>query len=155
MSDLPLHPRLVHLPLGLGVALPLATLAVTLLEARGDVGAGAWPLLVGLQALLVVSCLPALRSGELARPRVKPLLPEGVLGRHRKASRVFFLASVVTLAAMLLAVFTTGSTHDLGARAAVALGGVALLLGARAGRTGGEVVYLHGGAQAYFRSGGM
>lgn len=149
MSNLPPHPRLVHQPLGLAAALPPAAFAVALLEARLGLGPGAWAVLTGLQALLVLSTLGALRSGELARPRVKPLMPEGVLGRHRRASRAFFVASVLTLGAMGATGLLSGGARSWGAWASVALGGLALLLGARAGRTGGELVYVHGAARAY------
>lgn len=154
MNELPLHPRLVHLPLGLGVALPLAAGAVGMLEARGTVSMESWWVVTGLQALLVGSTIGALRSGELARTKVKPLLPDGVLCRHRKASRVFFLTSLLTLAAMVASAFLVGKARTVGVLTSVVLGGLGLLLGARAGRTGGELVFTHGAAQAYVRSGG-
>lgn len=154
MSDLPLHPRLVHLPLGLGVALPMAAGAVAFFEPRGALAPDAWTLIVGLQALLVVSMLGALRSGELARTRVKPLVPEDVLCGHRRASRVYFLSSLLTLGAMVATALLSGPARVYAAWASVALGLVALVLGARAGRSGGELVFSHGAAQAYAEAGG-
>ena len=50
MSELPLHPAIVHVPLGLAFVLPLVFVALAVLAWRREVAARAWTAALVLQA---------------------------------------------------------------------------------------------------------
>ncbi len=150
MDTLLFHPRLVHVPIALGVLMPLVAFGLLLAWWRGWLPRRTWVVAVGLQAILVASGMLALRSGEAEEDRVEKVVPERLIEEHEEAAEVFVWASGGVLAVMLLA-------GALGARrvampiAATAAAGTLLVLGlgARTGQAGGSLVYEHGAGQAY------
>ena len=148
--DLPLHPKIVHLPIALAVLLPLLTSGVLFAIWRDWLPKRAWTLVVIGQLLLVGSGVLALRTGEDDEERVERVVPEAVLEAHAEAGERFVwgggLLLGITLLPLLLrnrrAVLTTG---------AVCLAGTfgVLALGYAVGQLGGELVYRHNAAAVY------
>ncbi len=149
MPTLPLHPAIVHLPLGLALAIPLVALALAIAHLRGRVPRIALGVLVGLQALLVASGVVAMQLGERDERQVERVVAERVIEAHEERAEIFVWAAgaVLALSAALLLV---PARLALGLSAAVAAGTIGVAaLGVRTGSAGGEIVYAHGGASAF------
>ncbi|MFO0744453.1 MAG: DUF2231 domain-containing protein [Myxococcota bacterium] len=147
---LPLHPKLVHLPVALAVIVPLVALGVLVAWYRGGLPARAWGLVVGLQVLLVASGIAAMTTGESDHERVERIVPAATIEAHADAALAFVVTAAIVLVAMVLALFLTGDV----ARQRVAVLAVAGTLGVlasgyRVGHAGGELVYVRGAAEAW------
>ena len=87
--ELPLHPKLVHLPIALAVLMPVLTGVLWIALLRGWLPLRAWLLAVGAQVLLLGSSVLAMRSGENDEERVERLVPEAALEAHEEAAERF------------------------------------------------------------------
>lgn len=146
MSTVPLHPAIVHLPLGLAAALPLLALWLTFALWRGRLPVRAWAGLVGLQLLMVGGGLLALRTGEQDEERVEARAGEAALERHEEAAELFVWSAGALLALSAGVLLLRRPGPQRWASLAVTLGSVAVLgLALRTGRAGGELVYGAGG----------
>jgi len=155
MSDIPLHPVLVHLPLALAGLVPLAALlALALGFRRGDPPSRkAWMAVVALQGLLAVSGVAALKSGENEEEKVeKVLASEAPLEAHAEKAELFLKVvwGALALMALGLAKGTAGTVGRYGGAAAAA---AVLFLGIQVGHSGGRLVYKEGAAAAYINPG--
>jgi DNA polymerase-3 subunit gamma/tau len=98
-GDLPLHPALVHLPLGLSMGVPL--LIVALLLGRRWLSPAMVGLVAGLQALLFVGALVAQQAGQADEERVEGAgVSEIALEAHEEAAEAFIVLAGVTLLAL-------------------------------------------------------
>lgn len=153
MNELPLHPALVHIPIGLAVAMPfvLAGLLVALL--RGKVTRKSFAAAAGLQALVVGGGIVAFVTGGADEERVEAIVREALIERHETLAGVFLgVAIFVLLAAVAAALAPTRWTRPLAAVATVS-SFAALGIGVLVGHAGGQLVYQHGAASAYTQSG--
>ena len=142
------HPKVVHVPIALGVLMPLVAAGLTLAWWRGWLPRRAFAVALALQAALFASGLVALRSGEADEDRVERVVPEAAIEAHEEAAEVFVTAGGVVLALMALALVL--GARGLPVAAVATLGTVIVLgLGYRTGDAGGSLVYRHGAAQAY------
>lgn len=150
MSNLPLHPAVVHLPLGIALAVPLVALASTIALWRGRVPRATWGVVVLLQALVLGGGLLALRTGEADEERVERIVAHDLIEAHEDAGKRFVLAAgaVFVLALGGLVIRREGVTRWLAAGTTVGALVVAGL-GLNVGRMGGEMVYVHGAAGAF------
>lgn len=154
MDALFFHPKLVHVPMALGVLMPILAIGLLIAWWRGALPQRAWYIAIALQAVLFGAGVLALRSGEVEEDRVERVVPEAAIEAHEEAAAQFVWASGAVLAAMVVA-------GGLGARRSarlVAAGAtvgtlVVLGLGYRVGQAGGELVYRHGAALAYVNGG--
>jgi hypothetical protein len=150
MESLLFHPKVVHLPIALGLLMPLVAGGLALAWWRKWLPARAWALAVVLQALLVGSGILALRTGEQEEDRVERVVPERFIEEHEEAAEAFVWASGGVLALMLLALATSGRGAGLPLAAVATVGSFIVLgLGYRTGKAGGELVYQHGAASVY------
>jgi uncharacterized membrane protein len=144
---MPLHPALVHLPLGLAFALPVVGTLVCLLLFRGKPERRLWLPLVALQAMVVVGGWMALVTGQQEEERVENRVPHPALEAHEARGREFLAG-----AGLLLAFAVTGlATRPGNASRALAVGVTLMSLGVvglavRVGHAGGTLVYVHGAA---------
>lgn len=149
--ELPLHPKLVHLPIALAILMPLFSAALTLAILRGWLPLRTWLLAVGAQLLLVGSSVLAMRSGEDDEERVEGRVPEAALEAHEAAAERFTwsaaAALLLALAPLLLHRHRRAVVVGMIATTAAASG--VLWLGYDVGRAGGALVYQHGAAAAY------
>ncbi len=150
MDALFFHPKLVHVPMALGVLMPLVAGGLLLAWWRNWLPGRAWFLAVGLQAILFGSGILALRSGEAEEDRVERVVAERFIEEHEEAAELFVWSSGGILVLMLLA-GALGSRRSALPAAAVATVGtlVVLGLGYRTGQAGGSLVYEQGAGQAY------
>lgn len=150
MDALLFHPKLVHVPIALGVLMPLIAGGLLLAWWRSWLPPRAWFLAIGLQAILLGSGVLALRSGEAEEDRVESVVAERFIEEHEEAAELFVWTSGGVLAVMLLAGALHARRAGLPAAAAATVGTLLVLgLGHRTGQAGGDLVYRHGAAQAY------
>lgn len=150
MGSLPLHPALVHLPLGLAFVMPFLSLVLAWALWTGRAPRRTWAIVVALQAVLLAGGLVALRTGEAQEDRVEQIVGEAALARHESAAQQFVWASALALALAVVALLlgegaAMRSSLALTAMASLVVAGLAI----RAGHAGGQLVYVHGAAGAY------
>lgn len=150
MNGLPLHPAVVHLPIGLAVALPLlaAGLAWAILTRR--LPHGVWLLIVGVQAAMLAAGFVAMNTGERDEERVEQYVAETHIESHEAAAKQFM---VVLGASLLLSLAAWALRRGQAARTLVAAAAVLTIvvtgMALRVGHAGGQLVYVHGAAQAH------
>ena len=153
MNTLPLHPAVVHLPLGLAMLMPIIAVGFAWALWTGRVRARAWVAVIALQGLLVVSGLVAMNTGEREEDRVERIVQDAALSHHESLAEQFVWSAGATLGLtglVLLAgtIKRPGTTRVLIAAAVVGTVGVSAMA-LRVGHAGGQLVYVHGAAAAY------
>ena len=155
MDALLFHPKVVHVPIALGVLMPFVASAVLLAWWRGWLPHRAWLLALGLQAVLVGSGIVALRTGEAEEERVERVVAERFIEEHEEAAEAFVWTGGGVLALMALAAALAKGRLGLPIAAVATLATlVVFTLGYRTGQAGGSLVYAHGAASAYLGSTG-
>lgn len=150
MESLPLHPKLVHLPIALAVLMPLLTSGLLLAWWRGWLPKRTWAVALAAQALLLASGWLAMRTGESDEHRVEQLVPENAIEAHEEAAETFMWGSGLVLALALVPLLLRDSkTARLAGLGTVAGTAVVLILGVGVGKAGGDLVYRHGAAAAF------
>lgn len=147
---MPLHPKLVHLPIALAVLMPLVSSGLLIAWWRGALQRRTWIIAIALQALLVASGLLALRTGEGDEERVERAVPEAVIEAHEEAAEGFVITAAVVLVVALGAGLIRRERAAKTLAALAALGTLGVLgAGYRTGQAGGDLVYRHGAASAW------
>lgn len=150
MFDLPLHPTLVHVPLGLAVILPFLLVALLVAIRKQWLPPRAWWLGVAIAVIVAGSSWVALQTGETDEERVENVVPESAIEEHEEAGEQLLIAAAITAGLALAAAFLRNRQVLLGAHAAATLASlVVLALAVRTGHLGGELVYRHGAASAF------
>jgi len=155
MTNLPLHPVVVHVPLGIAVILPLVALGAAVAIWKRRWPWSAWAVVLGLQVLMAGSAALALWSGEQEEERVEAVVNEAAIEQHEERAEAFFWAAGVLLLPSLgvLVLRREGARRALSAT--VGAGALVLVgLAVWTGHSGGQLVYSHGAAAAY-SSGGV
>src|SRR5688500_15819798 len=101
MDALLFHPSLVHIPMALGILMPLIAGALFLAWWRGWLPRRAWLLAIGLQAILVGVGILAMRSGEAEEDRVERVVAKEHIDAHEEAAEGFVWTSGGVLAVMV------------------------------------------------------
>jgi len=139
--DLPLHPAIVHLPLGGAMlAVPLA-LGVLVLVVGFGVTRRAWLLAAGLQLLALMGAGLALRSGEELEERVEDQVDERAVHAHEEQAEAFAATLAVSTLLFVAAAFAKGRLSRLGDVGALGGAGLALAMALPTGHSGGEMVW--------------
>lgn len=146
MNTLPLHPAVVHVPLGLALVMPVLLSGLLWAIVARRLSARAWLVGLLLQGVVLGAAVIALRTGEQDEERVEARAGEALLEAHERSAQAFTL---VAGGAFLAAVVAFGLRKRPRAFLMSGLGAVALsvgmlALGIQAGHRGGMLV--HGGA---------
>ncbi|MCI0651582.1 MAG: hypothetical protein L0Z55_06850 [Planctomycetes bacterium] len=144
----PLHPAVVHLPLGLVLLLPLWVGLTMAAVHRRWISSRAWLGVVLLQALLFGATILAKETGEDEEERAAGIVAMALIEEHEERADLFSDLALVGIAVSLFGLFRGGV--GLGAAIVTLVFSFVLLwAAARTGLTGGELVYRHGAADAY------
>ncbi len=150
MDSLFFHPKVIHVPLALGVLMPLIAGGLVLAWWRRWLPPRAWVLAVALQAILVASGAVALQTGEAEEERAEEVVPESAIEKHEEAGEIFVWASGGVLGVMLIGLLMARRRAGLPVATLATLGTVVVSgLAYRTGQAGGELVFRHGAAGIY------
>lgn len=150
MMTIPIHPAVVHVPLGLAFVIPALALGFGWAIWTGRVRPRAWGVIVALQAVLLAAGLLAMNTGEREEERVERVVPERAIEQHEEYAEQFVWAVGLTLgvASLVLVSRRQPFTRALvGASVAGSL--AAALLAVQVGHAGGRLVYEHNAGAAY------
>lgn len=148
----PLHPAVVHFPIVLALALPVAAVSALWVARRRADARHAWAVVVILGALLLGASWLAVQTGEAQEEVVEAVVAETPLEAHEEAGERFLILSGIAFGLIALGLLpgTAGrSARIVGAAAALGL----TVAGWSVGHTGGELVYRHGAASAWAATG--
>ena len=150
MTSLPLHPAIVHLPLGLAFVIPAIAAGFAWAVWRGGLRRRAWLSIIALQAVLLGAGLAAMNTGEREEDRVERAVPRSAIHTHEEYAEQFLWASGVTL---VLATLVLVSRKPAFAKAVTVatVAGTFVVAGTaiRVGHAGGQLVYVHNAGAAY------
>jgi hypothetical protein len=146
MNPLPLHPAVVHAPLGLALIMPILLAGLVWAIVTGRLPARAWLMGLLLQGVILGAALVALWTGERDEERFERRAGEAQVEAHEQAARAFtFVAGGTFVAAAVgLALRNRPGPFLTTGLGTVALSLAMLGLGIQAGHRGGLLV--HGGA---------
>lgn len=146
MNDLPLHPALVHVPVGLALVMPVIAVAVAWALVTDRCTVRAWLLVVGLQAIVLGSAIAAIQTGEDEEERIEGRISESVIERHEDLGKQFAVGAGLALAVSAAAFLVRQPRpRRVVLAASVAFLVVSAVLAARAGHAGGSIVHGPGG----------
>lgn len=151
MYDMPIHPAIVHLPLGIAFITPLVAGAVVAGVYTGKLPRLAWAAPLLMQLVVFGAAIAALRTGEGEEERVEEAgVPESAIHEHEERAEAFVWTSGLLLLGFAAAALVPKPQVSAGIGAVGALGAIGLAgLGVAVGEAGGELVYVHGAANAY------
>ena len=149
MQGIPLHPALVHVPLGVSVVMPIVAAAIGFALLKGWANKPMWLVVIALQAVVLVGGLAAMNSGEDEEEVVEKVVNEKLIEEHEEKGEAFVWSAGITLA-LSAAVLVLGPQQvGIAAMITALAAAVTLGLGYRVGHSGGELVFKHGAASAY------
>ena len=103
MLALPVHPALVHLPIGMSFLLPLLALSIAFAITRTWLPRGAWLLVVMVSAIITGAAFFTRQTGEQEEHRLNdPSLQRGIHEHEESAN--WFIASTVLTSLLAVAV---------------------------------------------------
>ena len=143
MNTLPLHPAVVHVPLGLALVMPLLLAALLWAVLTDRLPGRVWLLTLVLQGVVLGAAAIALRTGEQDEERVEGRVGEARLEAHERAAHAFTLAAGATFVTVGVAAALRNRRRPfaLAGMTSVALSVAMLALGVQAGHRGGALVH--------------
>ncbi len=139
MFGLPLHPSVVHVPLGIALVLPLVAVLMFLGILRGLLPARSWWVILVLQAVMLTAGFVAQSSGEKDEEVVEEIVPEEAIHDHETKAKQFILTMDL---AVLLSIGALATAAAKVGRLVLILATLATFLTAgmamRTGHAGGE-----------------
>lgn len=150
MFNLPLHPALVHIPLGAAFLSPLLMVALIFLIWKKVLPKKSWALAVALQAVIVAGGFVAMNAGERDEKPVKKILNKSLIHEHEEKAEVFVWTSAGVLGLSAAALFVpAGPMLAAGTILSTVGAAGALGLALQTGHSGGELVFRYGAARAF------
>jgi len=144
MTDLPLHPAVVHVPLGLAIAMPVLAIAVAVAMWRWKLPRLTLALVTVMQLLLACGAFAAMEVGLGEEKQATQFAPRNAVQDHKAAAESFVWGSFAVLFVSIASLFVPARRVPLLA-ALVAAGSVVVAgLAVDAGRKGGELVFRYG-----------
>jgi uncharacterized membrane protein len=148
MSNIPLHPSIVHFPIVLAILLPVFAVGGLWIIRRGARPLRVWAVPLAISVALLTSGFVAKQTGSREEERVERAVPENVLEAHEHAAERF-----VALAGVVVLVGIFGLANGLIGSAArvVATAGslIVVFAGFQVGKAGGELVYQYNAGSVY------
>jgi len=152
MGNIPLHALVVHFPLVLAILVPITVVTVLVGTKRGRFTRRSWAVVPLAAGLLLISGVVAQKTGSQQEERVENVVGESAIETHEERAELFVWMSAAALVLGLAALLARNDRARRGLEwitlaAAIVVAGAAV----RVGHSGGELVYVHGAAQAYAR----
>jgi uncharacterized membrane protein len=149
MFSLPLHPAIVHIPLGLAFAIPLLALIVWFALRKNFMSPHCWWMVVFFQIVLLGSGFVAMETGEDEEHTVERIVAEEIIEQHEERAEIFVwisgaIAALLGLGAIAPQAFSPW-LKNMGLLAVV----INFFLALWVGHSGGELVYKHNAGSAY------
>jgi len=143
VNSLPLHPAVVHVPLGLALVMPVVLVGLLWAIGTDRLPTKAWVLALLLQGILLGGTGVALWTGGQEEGRFEERAGEVSLEAHERAAQAFGFAVAATFAVGAIGFLLRGRRRPFMATgaAAVGLSIVALALGIQVGHQGGLMVH--------------
>lgn len=154
MSELlphPLHPGVVHIPLGLALVLPILVILVQWSIRRQWIPQRAWCGIVLLQGMLFAAVIVAVETGEDEEGVALNVVPKSAIETHSDRAAWFRVFAAVATGCAALGL-VSGRLGAVARWVTMALSLVLCTTAALVGKSGGDVAYRHGAATMY-RSG--
>lgn len=146
---LPWHPSIVHFPLALTFLLPFGILIQAILLKKNLVPDKAWIGIILVQMIITGTGYLAMETGENEEKIVKTVVEKKYIHEHEEAAEKYVGVTVLTLA-LSVAVYFLAPALQFPIRLGIfALSLLACYFAYDAGHRGGELVYVHGAADAY------
>jgi hypothetical protein len=149
MQGIPLHPALVHVPLGLSLVMPIVAAGIGFALLKGWATKPMWLVVIALQAVVLVGGLAAMNSGEEEEEVVEKVVNERLIEEHEEKAEAFVWSAGLTLALSVTVLVLGAQQVGIAAMVTALAAAVTLGLGYRVGHSGGELVFKHGAAAAY------
>lgn len=147
--QVPLHPLIVHLPIVVTFILPALIIVFALLLRGNKMPPKTWLLIVGLQLFVTTTGYVALDTGETEEEMVKKVVEKELIHKHEEAAEIFVGSTVLALVLGIAAFFLRKEFQFSLHLAILAITLVSGFLAYRAGKLGGELVYIHQATSAY------
>ena len=142
MNPVPLHPALVHVPLGIAVVAPLLAIVLAVAVWRTSLPARIFVLLAGMQAIALAAGLLAFQAGKQEEERVEAGVSEQLLESHEEGAERFLWSSGVALLCSTGILFLRDRKLARWAALASVTASLATAgFGIAAGKSGGAVAY--------------
>jgi uncharacterized membrane protein len=149
MQGIPLHPALVHVPLGLSLVMPIVAAAIGFALLKGWANKPMWLVVIALQAVVLVGGLAAMNTGEEEEEVVEKIVDERFIEEHEERAEAFVWSAGITLALSVAVLVLGPGQVGVAALVTALAAAVTLALGYRVGHSGGELVFKRGAAAAY------
>lgn len=145
--NIPLHPALVHLPLGLGFVMPLILMVLFLGERKGVWETSSWLVGVFMQLMVSLSAVVAMNLGEREEELVESFISENIIEHHEEWGEFFVWSSFGLLGLLILAHLL--KRFPIVKIVSLIASVLFLVVIYETGHSGGELVYRYGAAQAF------
>lgn len=156
MVDLPLHPALVHIPVGVALLIPLlAVAALVQIWSVEHARRSGWLLVVAAQAFALAGGLAAARTGEDDEERVERIVAKAKIEEHEDGAEVFNGLAAAALIAGGAALTLRRRARRTAALLSLVLSIAAAGQAVRVGHSGGTLVYREGAAAAHAPAAGQ
>jgi uncharacterized membrane protein len=150
VTSLPLHPAIVHLPLGLALVIPALAVGFAWALWKGRTGPRAWVSIVALQGVILGGAVVAMNTGEREEDKVENVVPDFALERHEEYAQQFVWATGLTLVlAVLVLVFRKPAIVHVLTLGTVLGTFIVAAAAVRVGHAGGQLVYAHNAGVVY------
>ena len=150
METLPLHPGLVHLPLGIVFILPILSLLFLFFLKKTFLNRNAFIFLVILHGLLCATSFVAMETGEDEEDKVEKIVEEYHIEEHEQKAEDFLISTIVVFIFTLIIYFIPNINFFIGGSLFLLILQFALIFMAyEVGHTGGELVYKYKAADSY------
>jgi len=146
---MPLHPALVHLPIGLALVLGVVLAALACLSRADTAPRAIWWVGVLLATIVATSALASSSAGEDEALRLRNVVPHAAIEAHDDAAGYFTFASVIVAVLALVAGVTAKPRIRRALQITAAASAFLLMpLALRTGYLGGELVWVHDAPRA-------
>lgn len=146
---LPWHPAIVHFPIALTFLLPFGILIFTILLKKDLMPRKAWLGMILVQMIITGSGYLAMETGEDDEKIVKTVVEKKYIHEHEEAAEKYVGVTVLTLALSVAVYFLAPALQFPIRLGILALSLLACYFAYNAAHRGGELVYVHGAADAY------